>query len=451
MESKPLSTIDRIKQWIRGSISLRIITIAILILFLLIPVSMIESLIRERSNLRESVVSEVSNAWSQNQTLTGPILSIPYIDHFETNEGNLIERTGYAYFLPDFLTIAGEVSPEVRYRNIYEVVVYTTKLKVEGTFSRPDLSAFDIKSENILWEDAAITVGLTDLRGINEKVTMNLGNQNYIFGPGTATNDVVEAGITTPIDLTSEISSNSSLTFNFAVSLNGSQSLYFTPLGQETNVTLHSTWADPSFDGAFLPDERMVSSNGFSASWKVLHLNRNYPQSWLGRQQNVTTSSFGVRLLVPVDAYQKSTRSAKYAIMFILLTFVTFFFVEVMNSKRIHPIQYIMIGFALSIFYVLLLSISEHLNFNIAFILSSAAITLMITLYSIALFKNKRLTLLTALLLLLMYGFIYTVLQLQDYALLIGSLGLFFVLASFMFLSRKIDWYAPPEETTNAV
>ena len=145
---------------------------------------------------------------------------------------------------------------------------------------------------------------------------------------------------------------------------------------------------------------------------------------------------------MPVDTYQKTTRSAKYAILFILLTFVTFFFIEVMNRKRIHPIQYILIGFALSIFYVLLLSISEHLTFNIAFILSSIATTVLIMLYSIALFKNKRLTILTAALLSLMYGFIYTVLQLQDYALLIGSLGLFIVLASFMYLSRKIDWYA---------
>ncbi len=443
MDSKPQLTFDRIKQWIRGSISLRIITIAILILFLLIPVSMIESMIGERSQLRESVVTEVSTAWSQSQTLTGPILSIPYTYHFETNDGDLIERIGYAYFLPDLLTITGEVSPEVRYRNIYEVVVYTTNLNVEGTFSRPDLAAFDIGPENILWDDATITVGLSDLRGINDDVTLHWENQNYTFGPGTATSDVVDAGITTSIDLTSDASSNTSLSFSFALSLNGSRSLHFTPLGQETTVTLHSVWADPSFDGAFLPDERMVSVDGFSASWKVLHLNRNYPQAWLGQQHSVAASSFGVRLLIPVDAYQKSTRSAKYAIMFILLTFVSFFFVEVMNSKRIHPIQYIMIGFALSIFYVLQLSISEHLNFNIAFILSSIAITVLITLYSIALFKNKRLTLLTAALLSLMYGFIYTVLQLQDYALLIGSLGLFLVLASFMYLSRKIDWYAP--------
>ncbi len=449
MEPKIKSNFDRIKQWIRGSITLRIITIAILILLLLIPVTMIESLIRERSQLRESVVTEVSSSWSQSQRLAGPILSIPYTYLLETSDGDLVERTGYAYFLPDALDISGTVSPEVRYRSIYEVVVYTTNLNVSGTFAEPDFSTFDISPENVLWDDAAITVGLPDLRGINDAVTLQWEGQMYAFGPGTATNDIVESGITTPINLlSSDGAEDGRYSFGFELNLNGSRALHFMPLGQETNVTLQSVWADPSFAGAFLPDERSVSPEGFSATWKVLHLNRNYPQAWLGRQHSIAESAFGVRLLMPVDAYQKATRSAKYAIMFILLTFVTFFFIEVMNATRIHPIQYIMIGFALSIFYVLLLSISEHLTFNIAFILSSIAITVLITLYSIVLFKSRRLTLLTAGMLTLMYGFIYTVLQLQDYALLIGSLGLFIVLAAFMYLSRKIDWYAPAQSDT---
>ena len=446
MEYKSPTAFDRLKQWVRGSISLRLITIAILILILLIPVTMIEGLIRERSQLRESVVSEVSNAWSQSQVLTGPLLSVPYTYLLETAEGELVERMGYAYFLPDLLDINGAVSPEVRYRSIYEVVVYTTNLQVEGQFTSPNFSAFDIEPEDILWEDAAITVGLSDLRGINDGVLLNWDGQEYAFGPGTATTEVIEAGITTPVSLDEESSAAGTFTFSFDVSLNGSRSLYFTPLGQETNIALSSSWPDPSFEGAFLPDERSVDDAGFSASWKVLHLNRNYPQAWLGQKHMVAESSFGVRLMMPVDTYQKTTRSAKYAIMFILLTFVTFFFVEVMHRKRIHPIQYIMIGIALAIFYVLLLSISEHLTFNIAFILSSVATTGLISLYCITLFKNGRLVLLTAGLLVMMYGFIYTVLQLQDYALLIGSLGLFIVLASFMYLSRKINWYAPTAE-----
>jgi inner membrane protein len=441
MNTLPDSTIDRVKQWVRGSISLRILTIAFLILLLLIPVSMITSLIRERENLRQEVVAEVSDKWSKSQTLAGPILSVPYKEYYKTEEGELIERIGHAYFLPDELYVAGKVVPQVRYRSIYEVVVYTTHLEVEGYFSRPDFAAFDIDPEHILWDDATVIVGLSDLRGITEAVVLDWQGRDRSFDPG-ATKDLFESGITASIDLSANGPTGDSLPFSFRLDLNGSGSLHFVPLGKQTQVALTSTWADPSFDGAFLPDARTVDVDGFTADWKVLHLNRNYPQQWLGDQYRIFSSSFGVRLLVPVDAYQKSMRSAKYTILFISLTFLTFFFIEIMNSKRIHPIQYIMIGFALSIFYVLLISLSEHLNFNFAFILASLAVVLLITLFSVALFKSRRLTLLTALMLVFMYGFIYTLLQLQDYALLIGSLGLFCVLAAFMYFSRKIDWYA---------
>ena len=444
MNSLPDPTIDRIKQWIRGSISLRIMTIGVLVLLLLIPVAMIRSLIRERENLREEVVTEVSGKWSDSQTLAGPIVSVPYKEYYKTEDGELIERIGYAYFLPDQLHVAGTIVPEVRYRSIYEVVVYTTHLEIQGDFSRPDLAAFDIAPEHILWDDATITVGLTDMRGINEAVMLDWQGQDRTFGPGT-NKDLFESGITARLDLSADSLPGTRLAFQFRLNLNGSRALHFVPAGKETLVEITSSWTDPSFNGAFLPDERVVGADGFSALWKVLHLNRNYPQQWLGDQYRMLPSSFGVRLLVPVDAYQKSMRSAKYAILFISLTFLTFFFIEVMNSKRIHPIQYIMIGFALSIFYLLLISLSEHLGFDFAFILASLAVVLLITLYSVALFKSRRLTLLTALMLVLMYGFIFILLQLQDYALLIGSLGLFCVLTAFMYFSRKIDWYTPPE------
>jgi inner membrane protein len=173
-----------------------------------------------------------------------------------------------------------------------------------------------------------------------------------------------------------------------------------------------------------------------------LHLNRNFPQQWTGNKYSTYDSVFGIRLLIPVDQYQKSMRSAKYAILFIALTFVVFFFIETLNVKRIHPIQYVLVGLALSVFYVLLLSISEHLGFDTSFVLSALAVTSLISLYAFSMFKNKRLASLMGLLLVIMYGFIYTVLQLEDYALLMGSIGLFIVLAIVMYLSRKIDWYA---------
>ncbi len=240
------------------------------------------------------------------------------------------------------------------------------------------------------------------------------------------------------------------------------------PLGRNTQVNIRSNWPNPSFDGAFLPDERDVDESGFTARWEVLHLNRNFPQAWKGSQYRFTTPGaspsspdnyyydrppvdvaqtvstkasgyrFGVNLLRPVDEYQKSMRSAKYAILFISLTFLVFFFVETLNRKRIHPIQYLLVGLALCIFYALLVAISEQLNFNLAFIVSSIAVTVLITLYCHSIFKQQKLTLFIGLLLVMLYGFVFTLLQLQDYALLIGSIGLFGILAVVMYHRRSI-------------
>ncbi len=435
------SGFDRFKSWVRNSISLRIATIAFLVLILLIPVSMIESLIREREYTREAVIGEVSDKWGREQTLTGPVLSIPYKRYFTNDQDKLIESTEYAHFLPDDLKIEGEMLPEVRYRSIYEVVVYGSSLKLSGRFPFPDFSELDVPVADVQWKDAAISVGIPDMRGIEERVVLRWNEDNYDFNPGVESDDVIGSGISARIRLAPHDSSRA-FSFSCELSLNGSKEINFTPLGKETHVQITSPWRTPSFDGAFLPDERTVGPEGFTANWRVLHLNRNYPQQWTGGKYNPSDSVFGIRLLVPVDQYQKSMRSAKYAILFISLTFVVFFFIETLNVKRIHPIQYVLVGLALSVFYVLLLSISEHLGFGLSFMLSALAVTALVALYALSMFKNQRLAGLMALLLALMYGFIYTLLQLEDYALLMGSIGLFIVLAMVMYLSRKIDWYA---------
>jgi inner membrane protein len=227
-----------------------------------------------------------------------------------------------------------------------------------------------------------------------------------------------------------------------ALNFNGSTSINFVPLGKVSEVSVKSAWQNPSFVGAFLPDERNIATTGFSANWKVLHLNRPYPQAFKGATSGIDESSFGVNLFVPVDEYQKSMRSAKYAAMFITLTFLIFFFVQIINGIRIHPVQYIMVGLALCVFYTLLIAISEHLAFHWSYIIASISIILLITLYAKSIFNENRLTALLALILCILYLFIYAIIQMEDYALLMGSIGIFIVLALVMFLSRKINWYA---------
>jgi len=425
----------------KNSVSLRLLTIVILALLLLIPAAMISSLIDERQYRRDEAITEVSSKWGNAQTIAGPVLSIPYKDFFVDEKNKTIEITNFAHFLPDNLKIGGTVSPETRYRGIYEVIVYSSELKLEGAFSDLNFDEWNIKEKDILWEDAFISVGIPDMRGIQQNIELGWNSQKYAFNPGVEVSDVISSGISVRIPIDSS-EQKKQYNFEFALNLNGSNSLAFIPLGRETMVEISSNWANPSFSGAFLPDDRNITADGFTAKWQVLHLNRNYPQKWTGANFSVYESAFGVDLFLPVDQYQKNMRSVKYAIMIIALTFLVFFFVEILNKKRIHPIQYILVGLALVIFYVLLLSLSEHINFNLAYWLSSVAVISLITAYTVSVFRSSLLTKITGLILLILYGFVFVLLQLQDYALLMGSIGLFVVLAVVMYLSRNIDWYS---------
>jgi inner membrane protein len=290
-------------------------------------------------------------------------------------------------------------------------------------------------------------LGLSDLRGIQEVVALHWGNDIYGFKPGVESDEVIQKGISTRILIPP--SSNEPWDFSLDLSINGSTSLSMVPLGKSTLVELKSSWPSPSFDGAFLPDERTIDQEGFHASWKVLNLNRSYPQSFRGTVQGIYESAFGVNLWVPADDYQQTMRAAKYASLFIALTFLLFFFVQLLNGLRIHPVQYVIVGLALCVFYTLLIALSEHLSFALSYLMSSVTIILMITLFAHSFSKKRKLTQVIGGILILLYAFIYLIIQIEDYALLVGSLGLLFVLAITMYLSRKIDWYAYPTKSSS--
>jgi inner membrane protein len=442
---KDQSFFERLNLWVKNSITIKLISIAILILIMLIPTNMIESLIQERQYTMDNAVTEVSSKWGNAQTITGPILTVPYKAYKKAEDGKVIEVTDYAHFLPEKLNINGSLRPEMRYRGIYEVVVYNTKLSFNGNFSSPNLRDWNIPENQIIWKDAFIGIGIPDMRGIEQKIVLKWDEQSLSFNPGIDSKDIVESGVSVKIPLATSDTAKI-YNFSFDISLNGSGDLDFIPLGKETNVQLQSSWTTPSFDGSFLPDKREINEKGFSATWNVLHLNRNYPQQWRNAEYNVGPSFFGVKLLVPVDEYQKTTRSAKYAVMLIALTFLLFFFSEVLNKKRIHPVQYLLVGIALCVFYTLLLSLSEHISFNMAYIVSSIAVIGLITIYCLSIFNNKKMSGLVCLILIILYAFVFTILQLEDYSLLMGSIGLFIVLSIIMYLSKRINWYAPNEE-----
>lgn len=424
---------------LKNSIGLRLFLIGVLSLVLLIPAVMIQALIAEREERRESAILEVSDKWGKAQTLAGPILTIPYQHFAKDDKGNPVALVERVHVLPESLSIAAELLPERRYRGIYEVILYNARIKMRAHFAPVDLEGLNIPADDIFWRDASLLLGIGDLKGIRDIIKVKWNGKELVANPGIEWKDVLETGITVKPDLASRAGSYE---FEVDLNLNGSGEIQFLPVGKETRATVSSPWNNPGFIGQFLPVQREVQAGRFRADWKVLHLNRNYPQKWIGAQPVFLASAFGVKLLLPIDEYQKTMRTAKYAIMFIALTFLAFFMTEVLNKKVLHPVQYILIGLALILFYTLLLSISEHVSFNRAYLIASTAIIGLITAYTKGVLANNTVTAVIAGILIILYGFLFVILQLQDYALLLGSIGLFVILAIVMYLTRKLDWFA---------
>jgi inner membrane protein len=338
-------------------------------------------------------------------------------------------------------------------------------VRLAGRFPQPDPAALGLAPGALRLDEAFVSIGIPDMAGIRDAVRLRWAGATREADPGLPTSDVFSSGVSVPVPLTPTATG-----YDFAVdlNLNGSTAFGLLPFGKETRVELASSWATPSFAGAFLPEARAVSDTGFTARWRVLHLNRNYGQAFAGPFGGPTTllddgtgayarttmpidvagpgaargpSAFGVRLLLPVDEYQKTERAAKYCMLFVFLTFLTFFFVEVLGDRRIHPVQYLLVGFAITLFYLLLLSFAEYIPFGAAYGVAGAAILLLVALYAKAIFGDWRLAGLVAGLLALFYGYFYVLLQMEAYALLFGSLGLLATLAVVMYLSRGVDWY----------
>jgi inner membrane protein len=457
---------------------------------LLIPAFMVQSLIGERQRRRTDALREVSGKWGSPQLLTGPVLVVPYevVERTTTEaEGKrpattqLVRRTEYAYFAPDSLAISGTLTPERRRRGIYDLVVYGSNLQLRGTFTTASLAGWqDLAPTSLRWADAFVALRLSDLKGLRAGVTLRWDGQPHAFEAGAAELDLPGAGrprlavdeghdeqaaelgvafdeeagdetLVARLPLRDLTDLSSPHRFALDLQLNGTDLLLAAPLARRTTLQLRAPWATPSAVGAFLPDQTpKVGPDGrFSARWRVLDLNRNLPQRW--RTPNPTPSVaatvFGIRLMVPVDEYQKTMRVAKYALLTLSLTFLTFFFVELRHRRPVHLLQYLIVGVALVIFYTLLLALAEHLGFNAAYALATLIITGLVVLYARGIFGRWSSALTTAGVLLLLYGYIFVILQLEDYALLLGTLLLVVTLAVVMYLTRRTDLLRLPTDS----
>jgi len=427
-------------QQLMNSYSVKMIIVSGLAIVLLIPSFLIQELIQERIVLSQKVKNELYAQWGGKQVVAGPVLNVPYSvkEQVENSQG-VSERHGVAHFLPETLKTEGVLYPETRTRGIYKVVVYEGKLKLKGSFAQPDVSQLDLQNASYNWSAAYFTIGVSDMRGIKNLPELVVNGQKCKVDPGVADTDLFQSGITIKAN---SLDLNQSMNFELELVLNGSEDLSVEALGKTSEVAMKSDWAQPSFTGGFLPANRQVTDKGFTADWIVTHLNRNFPQQWSDRKYNTHDAKLGVELLIPIDHYQKSMRSVKYAILFIALNFIIFIFIENKNKTKIHPFQYSLVAFALLIFYALLTSISEQIGFNWAYLISAIAVTLLISWYTFSTLKNVRMMTWITLLQSGLYLFLFTILQLQDYALLAGSIGLFVILAIIMHASQQIKWYS---------
>ena len=427
-------------QQLMNSYSVKMIIVSGLAIMLLIPSFLIQDVIQERIRLSEKVKKELYSQWGGKQVVAGPVLNVPFkVTEPGENNQSTNERHGVAHFLPETLKTDGVLHPETRKRGIYEVVVYEGNLKLSGTFAKPDITQLELQNAQYNWDAAYFTIGISDMRGIKNLPELVMNGQKCKVEPGVADTDLFQSGITIKAG---SIDLKQSLNFEIELVLNGSEDLSVEALGKTSTVMMRSDWAQPSFTGGFLPANRQVTDKGFTADWLVTHLNRNFPQQWVDRKYNIHEAKLGVELLLPVDDYQKSMRSVKYAILFIALNFIIFLFFEIKSKTRIHPFQYSLVAFALLIFYALLTSIAEQTGFNLAYLISALAVTLLISWYTFSMLQNARMVAWVTLLQTGLYLFLFAILQLQDYALLAGSVGLFVILAIVMRASQQIKWYS---------
>jgi inner membrane protein len=438
----------------RRSWFIKIASICGLLALLHIPLWMTHGVLRERQNYQAQAIDEICNVWGGPQRITGPILAVPYTYKGSVTRTKLVANqwvqvdepgvcSAVAYFLPEDLRVDGAVEPEIRRRGIYDAVVYTARLKFTGAL-RPDFGAAGIEAEKIDWEKARVLFGASDLHGLRSLSALHVADKESAF-------EAADGGANSLLPLAANVSVTGAgkFDFTFDVVLQGSGNVTLAPVGKNTTTVLRSPWRDPSFTGAWLPIERHVAADGFTAEWKVAPFSRGFPQSWTSRvtttgdiTKKIDAAAFGVRFARGIDSYSMVERAQKYGVLFFVLVFAVFFLFEVTAELRIHPLQYAMVGAALCLFFLGFLALTEFWTTATAYAVAAGVCTALVSAYSWSFLRAGWRTLVVLVGLITTYGYLYFVLQSQDYALVAGTLALFAALALAMFCTRRINWYS---------
>ena len=439
--------------------------VCLLVLLMLIPIPFILNLIEERQDNKTKVITEISDKWSGKQTVYGPFVEITYLENVKNQEGKIIQQQNTKYVSANDLSVNGTIDSQLKSRSIYDAVVYTSKMNFNSKFMSFTEMLKDAEIEQANVVSTKIVFGISDTKGYENKLIVNSGGKNYplivdtrtivletLPEPVSAANEGQDYSRnnkdakTSPVQFMSQKIDPTTFDFNQVAlnfSMKGSQVLNFIPSAINTKVDLTTNWKDLKYDGNFLPNTDPTQKDGkTNVKWSIYQQNPLQGQIWQDASK-FTDYSFGVNFLQMNDHYDKTYRSTKYAILFIGLTFVAFFFIENRNRFNIHLVQYALVGFSISVNFVLLLSLSEYLGFDLAYFISSGATILLITFFVYSFLKSFSLTLKITMMLVLLYAFIYSVLQLKEHALLVGSIGLFMIVAILMYYSKNIEWNKP--------
>jgi len=431
----------------------KIAMLVILVLLLLIPIAMIRSLVSERSYRASEAEESIMEAWGGQFVLFGPVVRIPMIEREEIRtktekEGEKVEivlRDKALWLTPKDVNIEADFSAQKKWRGIFSVVLFSGDVSLSGSFSF-ERARDEIKPNQELFpQQAEIIIGLTSQKGIRRVVKANWNGGELFFKPGNRnfSGYLDDNGV----NALSPFDTDGTNTFDMRFSVQSGKSIRILPVGETTRAVVRSNWPSPSYRGGFLPAEHTLSENGFDAEWEISYLSRSIPLFWLtyGKEEedgtvNFRKELFGVDFFKPLDHYALNERAVKYAVLFLVIPFLTLFFLEIFSRKPIHPAQYLLSGLANVIFYLLLLSISEHLPFSAAYLAAASALTVMMMLYARSLLETWARSAYMGLVMALLYLMMYLTLNAEDWALLIGSIAAFVICGVVMFLTRKLDW-----------
>jgi inner membrane protein len=435
----------------------KVLMLIVLILLLLIPLNMIRGLVNERGRTAASAESDIMEAWGKQLIEAGPVIAIPGIKTEEVRtktekegEKTEISKTPFTLLIsPKELTVNADFKTEVRKRGIFSVPLFSGTFALSGSFDPSRAISALLPNEDIFLNQAELIISLSSQKGIRKINISNWNNNELFFQPGNRGHHLVQYGYSYNgnsgggIHAALDHFENKESTFNISIDIQGGQFIRVLPIGQDTHVSISSDWNSPSFQGAFLPGVSNITGNEFSASWDISYLSRDIPLFWKEHADgnDYTPSLFGVNFFRTIDTYALNTRAVKYAILFLIVPFLTLFLLEIFTKKRIHPVPYLLSGIGNAVFYLLLLSLSEQMPFYTAYLIAALAVTIMMTLYSRALLTSWSKSWYMGLVVTVSYILLYAVLNAESYALLIGSVGTFVVIALVMFLTRTLDWY----------